>query len=64
MDAQWVVSSAALPEEGDAVEFVLQDREAVMGGSFSDLTFRSRWSGYNANRVRTWRRCPGQEQTQ
>jgi len=63
MDAQWVVSSAALPEEGDAVEFVLQDRQTVMGGCFSDLTFRSRWSGYHFNRVQTWRHCRMTEQT-
>ena len=56
MDQQWVESSVDLPSEGGSVEFILRDREVIMGGSFSDLTFHSRWSGYNVNRVQTWRR--------
>ncbi len=55
MNAEWISSSTVLPHEGESVEFVLQDRDVVLGGSFANLTFQSRWSGYHANRVQTWR---------
>ncbi|MEO7432984.1 MAG: hypothetical protein ABIR62_13375 [Dokdonella sp.] len=55
MNTEWISSSIVLPHEGESVEFVLQDREAIIGGSFANLTFQSRWTGYPPNRVQTWR---------
>lgn len=55
MDVQWVKDSAGLPQEGEPVEFVLEGRDVVMNGTYVEQTFRSRWSGYAVERVRSWR---------
>lgn len=55
MYAPWVTSSAALPQEGQPVEFVLDGREVAMDGTYVQRTFRSRWAGYEVERVHTWR---------
>lgn len=55
MYAPWVTSSAALPQEGQSVEFVLDGREVAMDGTYVLRTFRSRWAGYEVERVHTWR---------
>ena len=51
----WVASSIALPPEGESVEFVLDGREVAMDGTYTHQTFQSRWSGYDVQRVRSWR---------
>jgi hypothetical protein len=53
--AQWIPSSTALPHDGDAVEFVLDGRKVPLDGTYTRQTFNSRWSGYDIQRVRTWR---------
>ena len=53
--AQWTASSAALPHDGEAVEFVLDGRKVPLDGTYTRQTFNSRWSGYDIQRVRTWR---------
>jgi hypothetical protein len=55
MSDQSVINSAGLPEEGQRLEFVLEGREVAMDGTYTQQTFRSRWSGYDVKRVRTWR---------
>jgi hypothetical protein len=55
MSAQWVRSSTGLPNEGDAVEFVLDGREVALAGVYAHRSFQSRWSGYEVQRVCTWR---------
>ena len=55
MSAQWVTSAAGLPHDGQSVEFVLDGREVAMLGTYVQQTFRSRWSGYEVQRVRSWR---------
>lgn len=55
MDTPWVTSATALPQEGQPVEFVLDGRAVVMGGIYVRRTFRSRWAGYEVERVCTWR---------
>ena len=55
MSAQWVRSSIGLPHEGESVEFVLDGREVPLAGTYLQQTFRSRWWGYETQRVRTWR---------
>jgi len=55
MSAQWVTSAAGLPHNGQPVEFVLDGREVALVGTYVQQTFRSRWSGYDVQRVSTWR---------
>ena len=55
MDTRWVTSATALPQEGQPVEFVLDGRAVAMGGIYVRRTFRSRWAGYEVERVHTWR---------
>jgi len=51
----WIRSSTALPQEGQSVEFVLDGREVRLDGNYTHQTFQSRWSGYDVQRVRSWR---------
>lgn len=46
---------AALPNEGQPVEFVLEGRTVAMDGTYEAQTFRSRWSNYAVDRVCSWR---------
>lgn len=55
MDAEWVATSAALPPEDKPIEFVLDGRDVAIEGTYARQTFQSRWSGYDVQRVRTWR---------
>jgi len=55
MSPACVASSIALPPEGESVEFVLDGREVAMDGTYTQQTFQSRWSGYDVQRVRSWR---------
>ena len=55
MSAQWVTSATGLPHQGEAVEFMLDNRSVAMDGTYDRQTFRSRWTGYDVQRVRTWR---------
>lgn len=55
MRVQWIENTSGLPQEGQAVEFVLDGREVAMGGTYVERTFRSHWSGYPIERVSFWR---------
>lgn len=55
MKAKSSTNSPGLPQEGQRVEFVLDDREVAMHGTYAQQAFHSRWSGYEAERVRFWR---------
>ena len=55
MSAQWVTSATGLPHQGESVEFMLDGRNIAMDGTYDRQTFRSRWSGYDVQRVRSWR---------
>jgi hypothetical protein len=55
MSAQWVTSATGLPHQGESVEFMLDGRDVAMDGTYDRQTFRSRWTGYEVQRVRTWR---------
>lgn len=62
MSIEWVTSSAALPHDGDCVEFVLDGREVPLDGTYRHQAFQSRWSEYDVQRVRSWRRADAQPQ--
>jgi len=51
--------SAGLPQEGQLVEFALDGRAVMINGTYAGRTFRSRWSGYEMDRVFTWRPANG-----
>jgi len=55
MSSSSIVRSAGLPHEGQSVKFVLDGRDVVMDGKYVDRSFRSRWSGYDRDRVTAWR---------
>lgn len=55
MYTTWVRSSAALPYEGQPVEFILDDREIAIDGTYAGHTFCSRWTKYDLDRVGSWR---------
>lgn len=55
MQANSCTHTAGLPDEGQRVEFVLDDREVALRGTYAHGTFQSRWSGYGRERVRFWR---------
>ena len=55
MSSAWVASSSGLPCEGESVEFVLDNRSVAMDGRYVQQIFRSRWTSYDIQRVRTWR---------
>jgi hypothetical protein len=52
---QWITSSTGLPHEGQHVEFMLDGRDVAMEGAYVRQIFRTRWTGYDIERVRTWR---------
>lgn len=59
MSAQWVTSATGLPHQGESVEFMLDGRSVAMDGTYDRQTFRSRWTEYEVQRVRTWRLADG-----
>jgi len=61
MSIEWIASSSGLPREGEPVEFVLDGRDVALDGTYVHQLFKSRWSGYEVDRVRTWRSSELQE---
>jgi hypothetical protein len=55
MSIEWIASSFGLPREGEPIEFVLDGRDVALDGTYFQQIFRSRWTGYEVDRVRTWR---------
>ena len=55
MNTSWIRSSTALPRDGQPIEFVLDDREIAIAGTYAGQIFRSRWTLYDVERVGAWR---------
>lgn len=55
MDTQSVKDAVGLPQEGEPVEFLLEGRDVALNGTYTEHIFRSRYSGYAVDRVRSWR---------
>jgi hypothetical protein len=55
MTVEWIASSLGLPHEGEPVEFFLDGRDVALEGTYVRQIFRSRWNGYEVDRVNTWR---------
>lgn len=59
MQAQWIFSSTFLPYTGEPIEFLLEDRQQPIHGTFANGLFHSRWADYDADRVASWRGSDG-----
>jgi hypothetical protein len=57
MSTPWVFSSTFLPYTGEPIDFLLEDREEPIHGTFDGGTFHSRWANYDSSRVRSWRQA-------
>ena len=57
MTTPWVFSSTFLPYNGEPIDFLLEDREEPIHGTFEGSVFPSRWADYGAARVRSWRQA-------
>lgn len=55
MQEKWIFSSTFLPYTGEPIEFMLEDRNQPIHGTFADGIFHSRWADYDAGRVASWR---------
>ena len=54
-DTHWISTAAALPADGQSVEFILGARECPIVGVYTQDAFRSRWTRYAADVVCKWR---------
>lgn len=63
MQEKWIFSSTFLPYTGEPIEFMLEDRNQPIHGTFADGIFHSRWADYDANRVASWRETDGDPST-
>ena len=55
MQEKWIFSSTFLPYTGEPIEFMLEDRNQPIHGTFANGAFHSRWADYDADRVASWR---------
>jgi len=55
MSTPGIFSSTFLPHSGEPVDFLLEDREDPIHGTFDEGAFHSRWASYDPTRVRSWR---------
>jgi hypothetical protein len=55
MQAPWIFSSTFLPFAGEPIDFMLEDRNQPIHGTFVDGIFHSRWADYGPDRVQSWR---------
>jgi hypothetical protein len=56
----WISTAAALPVQGQSVEFMLAARECPIIGVYSGDGFRSRWTHYASELVSRWRGAIGE----
>ncbi|HEY0180069.1 MAG TPA: hypothetical protein VGC30_10620 [Dokdonella sp.] len=54
--SSWIATATALPKEGDAVQFVIEERDILLAGIYESCTFRSRWSLHSPGEVSAWRK--------
>jgi len=59
MQEKWIFSSTFLPYTGEPIEFMLEERNQPIHGTFSNGVFHSRWADYDADRVASWRGSDG-----
>jgi hypothetical protein len=51
----WIATSKRLPQEGDALLFVIEHRNIVLCGIYSACMFKSRWSCYSPADISEWK---------
>jgi hypothetical protein len=59
MQTKWIFSSTFLPYTGEPIEFMLEDRNQPIHGTFANGAFHSRWADYDVDRVASWRGSDG-----
>lgn len=52
----WIATADALPQDGDSVLFIVEQRCLVLCGVYADCTFKSRWSSHSPGDISEWRR--------
>jgi len=52
----WITTADALPKQGDFVQFVVEQSNVVLRGTYEQCTFKSRWSHYSPTEVSEWRK--------
>jgi len=57
MSTEWIFSSTFLPYTGEPIDFLLEDRDDPIPGTFANGSFHSRWAHYDAERVVSWRQA-------
>jgi hypothetical protein len=55
MKSKWIFSSTLLPDSMEPVEFLVEELEQSIHGTFADGVFHSRWTDYDTSRVASWR---------
>jgi hypothetical protein len=50
----WFATEQALPDEDEAIRFIVGQREVPLHGWFREGTFTSRWWRYRPSLVRDW----------
>jgi hypothetical protein len=60
MSTEWIASSFELPRDGEPVEFLLDGRDVALDGTYVRQLFKSRWTGYEVDRVRARRTSEAQ----
>jgi hypothetical protein len=55
MRSKWIFSSTLLPHPKETVEFLIEEREQSIHGTFANGVFHSRWADYDSRRVASWR---------
>ena len=53
---KWILTSEALPEDGQAVCFLIEHHATFINGTYHGGTFESNWATHDAGRVQSW--CP------
>ena len=55
MEEKWIHSSTFLPYTGEPIEFLLEERDQPIPGTFTNSAFHSRWADYGIDQVQAWR---------
>lgn len=54
MQKQWISTTEMLPEDGEAVSFLIDNHCVWMAGTYRLGFFESHWGTYDAGAVRGW----------
>jgi hypothetical protein len=52
----WITTADALPNDGDAVQFLVDERDITLHGRYESCAFKSRWWCHSPVDIRFWRK--------